>query len=247
MKHRIGKLALALLSSVALASCTQEGDTYAPEFPEGTGQPVGAANVQYAPGPFGVGVGSTINNYTFLGFPNPGVDDEGLETMRMSDLYNPTGEGVFPADSLYRPGEPLPKGVVIANSAGWCYPCMVEAATVMDPVYDDYLEQGGDFMVALEEGIDYEPADEEDLWDWVNATNFPAGLGISSDWKVRWPAFNNPTGTLWPIIGEGAFPAAIVLRTRDMKIVHVEIGAGASSVFEILDAVLDDEPILAGD
>ena len=247
MTKRYGNLALTLLSSAAFVSCTQKGDEYAPDFPEGGGQPVGGASVQYAPGPFGVGVGSTINNYTFLGFPSPGVDDEGLETMKMSDFYNPTGEGVFPADSLYRAGEPLPKAIMIANSAGWCQPCMAEAYSVMDPVYDDYLDQGGEFMVSIEEGVTYEPAVEDDLWEWVNATNFPAGLGVPSDWRVRWPGIINPTGALWPIIGQGAFPGAIVVRTKDMKIANVEIGAGGSSTWNTFDAILNDEPVLPGD
>lgn len=248
-RYLTGVLAVLCAGTV---SCTQEADQYGPTFGGESGELLGQARgttsaVQYAPGPYGVGVGSVINNYSFLGFPQPGEDDDGLETIRMGDFYNPTGEGVYPADSLYRPGEALPKALMIANSAGWCYPCMVEAIGVIDPRYDDDLETGGEYLLSLEEGLEGNDANEDDLWDWVNATNFPSALGVPSGWRVRWPSFINPHGTLWPIIGQGAFPGVIIVRTRDMKIVYVQVGAGGSLVFDTFDAVVDDQPVLPGD
>lgn len=240
--------ALTVIGCGALVSCTQEADQFAEAFPVMSGQARGSAAVQYAPGPYGIGVGSVINNYAFLGFPQPARDDEGLETLRLGDFYNPTGEGVYPDDSTYRPGEPLPKALMIANSAGWCGPCMYEAADVIDPAYDDYLDIGGEFLLSLEVGIENDDATEEDLWDWVNATNFASyGVSVEDGWQVRWPSFINPNGALWPIIGQGAFPGVIIVRTRDMKITYVQVGAGGSAVFNMFDDVIDDQPVLPGD
>jgi len=110
--------------------------------------------------------------------------------------------------------------------------------------------------VSLEEGYEGNDANEDDLRDWMDATNYRPSFyhpawgwtDIPDDFKVAWPGVINPTGTLWPIIGEGAFPGAFVVRTRDMKIAYVEVGAGEDApIWDVFDSVMDDEPVLPGD
>ena len=70
----------------------------------------------YPAGPYGVGVGATLENLAFLGWRDPvasAYDPSKLETVRLSDFYNPDGRSSI-------------KLLWINASAVWCSVCRAE-------------------------------------------------------------------------------------------------------------------------
>ncbi len=237
---------LLSLSVVALLACGQNApvdptgpntpvpDEQAPEF-EGGGQqaPVGA---QVYPGPYGIGVGSVIPNYTFYGYPRASLAKGELTPVTLSDFYNPTGEDVYPDNSPYGAGTKKPKALVLDRSAVWCGPCVHEATNVIPPMRQKYEGNGGEFFVTLDDGPKAGTrATAADLLQWVNRFN------------INYPAVIDPNATLSAIVGYDAYPGNVIIRTKDMKIVHWEAGVPQAAFWSKFEAVLNGEPMLPGD
>ena len=72
----------------------------------------------YPPGPYGRGIGATIENLSFLGWKDPvrsGYDPAALETVSLADFYDPSGTRT--------------KLIVLNASAVWCSVCRAETAS----------------------------------------------------------------------------------------------------------------------
>src|SRR5262245_29653334 len=134
MRHSI----FALLGAIALLGCgakgTGGGETdpggdegqIAPPFPEGSGQE--AANAKpYPDGPYGIGKGSIIANYKFVGYANAMLVKDALQQIELAEFYNPTGDGVYEEGSVMEIGSPKPKALLIDVASVWCGPCNDEA------------------------------------------------------------------------------------------------------------------------
>jgi len=204
------------LVAFGLAGCTEEADVVPPPvFPDGTGQlPRGASAVEYAPAPYGISKGSTIQNFEFVGYPNSTVDNTEMKNIQLADFYNPTGDAVFPEGSPYGAGTPKPKGLLIVVSAVWCSPCNYEADVTLPALYAKYQPNGGEFFLVLADGptpgIPAEPKNLY-LWDKKYAINYPSAL--------------DPSAKLAALFEADAFPANMIVRTSDMKIMDVSAGA----------------------
>lgn len=234
---------LLSLSVVALIACGQNAplepgtpieDELAPEFEGGGQAPVGE---QIYPGPYGIGVGSVIPNYTFYGYPRASLNKAGaLVPVTLSDFYNPTGDGVYPDNSPYGAGLPKPKALVLDRSAVWCPPCVHEASVVIPDKRKEYEGQGGEFFVTLDDGPKQGTrATPADLKGWV--TRF----------EINYPAVIDPNATLSAIVGYDAYPGNVIIRTRDMKIVHWKAGLPDNTFWSKFEAVLNDQPIFPGE
>jgi len=204
------------LVAFGLAGCTQEADVVpVPAFPQGTGQlPRGTAAVDYAPAPYGISKGSTIQNFEFVGFPNSVVDTSALKTIQLADFYNPTGDGVYPEGSPYGAGTPKPKGLLIVVSAVWCSPCNYEADVTLPILYAKYKPNGGQFFLNLADGpTPGIPAESKNLYLW------------DKKYQLDYPSAVDPSSKLAALFEADAFPANMIIRTSDMKIMDVSAGA----------------------
>ena len=111
----------ATAMAFATVGCTTQGeDTVADPFPEGTGQAAPAPEA-YPDTPTGFGEGAIIPNLEFIGYANfMNPANEGVQIVKLSDFYNPTGNEVFPEGSPYGAGTPKPKALNMLISSVWC-------------------------------------------------------------------------------------------------------------------------------
>ncbi|MCC6553031.1 MAG: TlpA family protein disulfide reductase [Polyangiaceae bacterium] len=183
-------------------------------------------------------IGSTITNYKFIGFANAMLLSTAMQEIKMSDFYNPTGVDTFPEGSPYGSNAPKPKALLIDVSSVWCGPCNYEADVVLPVQHAKYKPQGGEFLLQLADGPTPGKAAQPDhLYTWT------------SQYDVDYPAAIDPTYKLGALFEADAFPANMIIRTKDMKIVEVVSGApeADSSFWDIFEAVLNDQPVLPGD
>jgi hypothetical protein len=229
-------LVLTATAASGLLGCAGE-DEAAPPFPEGGGQ-VAADAAAFPAGPYGISIGSTIANYKFIGFANAMVLSNQMQEIKLSDFYNPTGTEMFSADSPYGANTAKPKALLIDVSSVWCGPCNYEAANVLPGKYAQYNPMGGEFLLQLADGpTPGKAADSSHLYDWTSSYN------------VDYPAAIDPTYKLGALFEADAFPANMIIRTSDMKIVEVIAGApeANSSFWTIFEDVLAGRPVLPSD
>ncbi|MHB8875044.1 MAG: TlpA family protein disulfide reductase [Myxococcaceae bacterium] len=209
-------------------------DQYAPEF-LGGGQLGPDGGFAY-PGPYGVGTGSVIPNFQFMGFPRASTDHTALQVMQLADFYNPEGNAVYPAGSPYGAGIEKPRALLVDRSAVWCSPCNYEAKEVLPVERLKYAPLGGEFLVAIDDGpTPGDPAIQADLNGWVTR------------YHIDYPTVLNPNQVLSAIVGVDAYPGHIIVRTKDMKIVTWISGLPDPAFWKLFDDTLAGKPVLAGD
>ena len=224
----MGAVAVLLACGGEVQNPTPPPDELAPEF-EGGGMPVGDTSAY--PGPYGVGVGSVIHNYKFFGYPRAAQDRSTIHEIVLADFHNPTGDAVFPDGSPYGEGVPKPKALILDRSAVWCPPCQYEASEVI-PVARTQYGTDVEFLVTLDDGKNRGTrAVRGDLDYWVTSYN------------IDYPAVMDPTSTLSAIVGVDAYPGNVLVRTKDMKIIHQEAGVPQSAFWGLVDAVIAGQPI----
>lgn len=224
------RLAVAALVAGVAASIITGCDVEVPPFPAGQGQKKAA--ITYPGGPYGVTKSSVITNFTFPGFPAPetGKDPNALVDISLSDFYNPTGDGVYPAGSPYGEGNPKPKALLIDIGAVWCAPCQYEAKVILPPLYEEYKPRGAEFFFDLADGakggVAATPAE---LVTWV------------TKYKSKYPSAHDPDRKLGASFKADAFPVNILIDTRTMVIVDVVAGVPdeGGAFFQSLEALLD--------
>lgn len=218
MKTRL--LALAALASVASVSAGCTEDTVVPEFTE-KGQaeiPAEEQGLPYAPGPYGLAKGSTIANLKFFGLYDPSEYPQEvsnvpvLHPVELAEFYNPDGNGVFPADGDYRPGEPKPLVLWLDISAQWCPPCMEESKTILPADYAKYHDRGLEIVLELIEDTKGNNALPKNLWQWT------------TKYKSAWPSVIDPTRQVDQYFLQSAYPTNILIDTKTMQIIYVIAG-----------------------
>ncbi|MFO0549259.1 MAG: TlpA family protein disulfide reductase [Polyangiaceae bacterium] len=230
---RLGRLARVTLacavaaSTVALAGCDEE----APPFPEGQGQSSNPS-ARYPQGPYGIEKGSVIQNYKFVGFPDPLADKENAVEIQLADFYNPSGDELYEAGSKYGEGTPKPRALLINIAAVWCGPCQFESKEILPEEYEKYRPRGAQFLLELADGPNVgEPAEFSHLVSWT------------TKYKTAWPSAIDPSYKLSALFEADAFPANILIDTSTMEIVSVVAGVPESGddFFKSLDALLEPE------
>ncbi|HVK64874.1 MAG TPA: TlpA disulfide reductase family protein [Polyangium sp.] len=223
-------LVLGLTAAFGLIGCgSDEGDgNVTPGFPDQTGQlPRGSWALPYPAGPFGISKGSIAQNYELIGFPNAKEKiGDGVRFISFAEFYNPTGDGVFPENSVFPAGTPKPKALAIIISASWCGPCQYEAAEVLPGLRAEYNPIGGEFLLALAEGISGSPATPDDLTKWVKK------------FAVDYPSVTDPGGKLAALWESDSFPANIIINTRTMEIVHTYAGPPPATYWKTFEKVI---------
>jgi hypothetical protein len=197
----------------------------------------------YPQGPFGVTAGTIVENYAFLGFPDPQVSTE-LVAMQLGDFYNPhvddpsykpaPGEDddrYYPPGSLYNAGaktpQPKPRALFIDVASVWCAPCNQEAKTELPGRYAKYKPCGGQFLFQLAQGpANGSVATEQNLVAWTTA------------YKVSYPATIDMLNQLAALYGGQTFPDAVIIDTRTMKVETVAMGVPDDSLWSKLESML---------
>lgn len=222
-------LVLGLAVFVGAVGCADDGDQ-TPGFTPKTGQtPRGTEQVAYPAGPYGIAVGSTVPNYEFAGFVNAMESTASMQAISLADFYNPSGSDVYSETSQYGAGKPKPKALLVILSAGWCEPCKQEAATVLPGKYADLHPQGGEFLLTLADGAQYGvTAVGKDLYNWT------------MKFDVSYPAVIDPASQMSAITSQDAFPANVMIRTKDMKIMRSFTSAPDASDWAYFQKIIDD-------
>jgi hypothetical protein len=204
--------ALAALASAGCGSQTSTDDGFEPP-PEQAVPYDASAAADYPAGPYGIEKGSVIDDYEFPGFANPMRLPKELVTIRLSDFYNPTGDGLYPAGGPFPEGQPKPRALLIVMSAVWCGPCQLEAAKTLPDKHEAFAP-GGEFLLVLADsesaGV---AADESDLSGWTNKfdTDYPAVIDPDYDLGQQFP--------------QSSYPANMILDTKTMTILEKITGA----------------------
>ncbi len=240
MRQSTFALTGAIVGAMALMGCNgssgsgggDSGDgTLAPAFPDGTGQQAHGAKA-YPAGPYGVGKGSIIANYKFVGYANAQKINNALQAIELADLYNPTGDGVFEEGSVMEVGAPKPKALLIDVASVWCGPCNYEADQVLPGLYAKYKPLGGEFLLNLADGVTPgTSATTKSLYNWT------------TKYKVDYPATIDPTYKLSALFDQDAYPANMIINLKTMEIVEVIAGApeAGSSFWKKYEQVLNGQ------
>lgn len=170
----------------------------------GTLEPGTGNTVAYPMGPYGRDVGTTIQNFKFTGFMNPlaanyVADETSIVTLRLSDYYNPDGN----------PEKPV--ALLINASARWCPYCQDEAKQSMLH-YHDWRAKGVEFVTAIFENEDSEPAQFTDIEYW------------GAKFKIEYPLVLDPKLSLGAFFDKSAAPFNMIIDTRTMTIAFAEEG-----------------------
>jgi hypothetical protein len=221
------------VGSAGCASPTTNTDTDTsapPPFTDMTGQ----ATTQlpaYPPLPYGLGIGSVVENFEFTGFLTPQTGISSTELVRMSDFYNPHGkdpsyqpaEGeaddrLFPQGTA-KEGQLKPTALLINVGSVWCGPCNHEAEEDLPPKYIRYAPCGGEFLLQLADGpTPGKTATEKNLTNWIKK------------YHVDYPSVIDPAYQLQPLFQAVAYPQNILIDTTTMKIVKVFAGEAVSGL-----------------
>jgi hypothetical protein len=183
--------------------------------------------VAYPVAPYGLGVGSTISDFDFIGYADPGMTTARTQAISLADFYNPHGldtayqpapgaldDRLFPPSSGYAgAGKAKPTVLLIDVASVWCGPCNDESGKVFPQKYARYAPCGGEILLDLHDGeIPRTAATLQDLRDWT------------AQYGVDYPAVVDPAYKLDPLFQADAFPNNIIVDTTTMKIVDVLAG-----------------------
>jgi len=215
---------------VALATgCSQAPP---PAFTDTTGE-AKAAVVEYPAGPYGIGVGSVVANYDFIGYGDATATTATMQALSLADFYNPhahdssyqpaAGEQddrLFPADSGFASaGKPKPTVLLVDIASVWCGPCNDEAGTILPMKHDLYAACGGEFLLDLHDSLTPgTPATPSNLKQWT------------IKYKVGYPAAIDPSDQLDKLFAAQAFPQNMIVDTTTMKVVAVVAGEAVTGV-----------------
>ena len=220
------RLILPLLATWVVTGC-QSGSGDPPSPLDGSGIDVQEG---YPEPPYGTTIGSVIQSFSFDGYVNPaaGIGPDYRVNIELSDLYNPTGEGVHGEGSPFGEGNPLPKALMVNLSAVWCGPCKEEAATILPAEYDELAPRGMELVSVLTDSLEAgNPATFDDLDNWVSL--------YGSDY----PSVIDPDYQLGTLFDTSQYPGNFIIDTRTMTIVEVLVGKPGAGFFGKLDELLD--------
>lgn len=217
----------AAAMALVIGGCSQEAAPV-PGFVDSTGE-AKAAEAAYPAGPYGVGIGSVVPNFSFVGYQNAAAGTSaGMDLIQLADFYNPhahdatyepaAGEEddrLFPATSHYLlAGKAKPTVLLLDVASVWCEPCNEEAHIMLPPLHALYSPCGGEFMLDLHDS---------------NTVGSSATINNLKNWtkeyKVNYPAVIDPEYRLDELFEQSAFPNNTIVDTTTMKVVQIIAGA----------------------
>jgi hypothetical protein len=235
------------LTAFALVGCSSPppAPTPPPAFnPGATAQPAPAPQAAYPAGPYGVGVGSTVENLSFIGYANPVTSTKVMQEISVADFYNPHGrdktyqpaspaedDRLFPAGSQYGAGKSKPTVIAVDVASVWCGPCNAEARCSLPVRQQWYSACGGGLFLQLQDGPTVgTAATPKNLVNWAQ-----------KEYKEEFPVAIDPAERiLSTIASQEAFPQNFILDTTNMKIVALVAGVPDATYWSSYEALLTD-------
>jgi hypothetical protein len=210
--------------AVMVTGCSESAPPTPPAFVGSTGEV--RTEVRYPPSPYGVSIGTVIQDFDFVGYANASSSTATTQAISLGDFYNPHGldasyqpgpagdERLFPSGSQYGAGQLKPTVLLIDVACVWCAPCNEEAQTILPALHALYEPCGGQFFLDLHDsGTPGTPATVKNLQTWTKR------------YKVDFPSAIDPSFKLDPLFVQAAFPQNFVIDTTTMKIVTAIAGA----------------------
>jgi len=163
---------------------------------------------EYPAGPYGTGLGATLEDFSFLGWHDPVAaeyDASKLETVSLSEYYDPDGsKGI--------------KLIWINASAVWCSVCRTEMKDIKNNgVNAQFKPKGVQMLVTLFEDNRSGPAKPSDLHNW----------GVLPDHSIDFPLVLDPGFKLGAFFTSDATPLNMLVDARTMKVVSATMGYSA--------------------
>tara|TARA_R100000008_G_scaffold21543_1_gene11329 strand:+ start:9318 stop:10145 length:828 start_codon:yes stop_codon:yes gene_type:complete len=183
--------------------------------------------LSYPPGPYSLNKFHIVPNMTFY---EPWKD----EWIELGDFYK--SEKV--------------KALVIVSSAGWCGPCLMEAAALVS-IYEEYAPDGLEIIYTL--GNANIPGDVpfDTTHGDTNSAGFAADLYFMESWKhmaeteagqaIPYSFYADPKREFLPYAPNHAWPFSILVTTKDMGIRLVEEGYWSALIENKINMVLYNE------
>ncbi|HYJ08248.1 MAG TPA: hypothetical protein VEX18_04550 [Polyangiaceae bacterium] len=172
----------------------------------------------YPAGPYGVGLGSTLEDFAFLGWRDPVTSEydlERMETVRLSEFYNPDGRSDV-------------KLIWINASAVWCTVCRAEMRDInIQDIKGTMGPKGLQLIETLFEDNDSLPAKPLDLQKW----------GQVVDHSIDFPLLLDPGFKLGAFFTSDATPLNMLVDARTMRILDATMGY-SSDYWERVDEYL---------
>jgi hypothetical protein len=183
----------------------------------------GYQKVEYPPGPYGVGVDATLENFGFMGWRDPvaaGYDETKLEQIHLAEFYNPNGRTNT-------------KLIWINASAVWCSVCRTEMADIRDnQVHASFGPRGVQMIVTLFEDKNSGPARPLDLHNWGSTKP-----GFSLDFTL----LLDPGFKLGSFFTSDATPLNMLVDAKTMRVIDAQMGYSAD-YWQRVDAFLAKIP-----
>ncbi len=205
--------ACTLVRRAVLAGC----GTNRPEIPaellgnSGDGSLAGGCdNPSYPGGPFGTDPGATVVNTCFRGWANPGDGDH--TDAALVDV----GFGAF-----YDPTHKKYELLLVNTAALWCAACKAEHQTLGER-YTELAPHGLALLGALFQDNAFEPADTQDLAQWV------------ATFDVKFPMVLDPDYQLGAYASADASPLNLLLDARTMRIMERWVGDQSSVMWPLI-------------
>jgi hypothetical protein len=159
----------------------------------------------YPAGPYGTGVGATLENFAFLGWRDPvasGYDVNKLEQVRLGEFYNPDGRSNI-------------RVIWINASAVWCTVCRSELKEINDRgVYEAFAPRGLAMIETLFEDNSSRPATPLDLKRWGE---LPAH-------SIEFPLLLDPGFKLGTFFTSDATPLNMLVDASTMRVIDATMG-----------------------
>ncbi len=159
----------------------------------------------YPAGPYGTGVGATLENFSFLGWRDPvaaAYDVTKLERVRLGEFYNPDGRSNV-------------RLIWINASAVWCSVCRSELKDINQRgIYESFGPRGVQMIETLFEDNDSGPATPLDLKRWGEA---PAH-------QIEFPLLLDPGFKLGAFFTSDATPLNMLVDARTMRVIEATMG-----------------------
>jgi peroxiredoxin len=152
---------------------------------------------EYPEGPYGIHVGQTFPDFALEGYR----DGKGAwTTLRLRDLYDPTGEKGLTA-------------IYLSLGAAWCPGCQAEANS-LPAKYPSYRKKGARFFSVLLQAADHSPATQTTVDQWLARYPIDYDIAADGDFSVF------PAGSS----GSIGLPYDMAIDPRTMKITYVKSG-----------------------
>jgi thiol-disulfide isomerase/thioredoxin len=139
------------------------------------------------------------------------------------------------------------KALFIVSSAGWCGPCLMEAAALIG-IYEKYHEDGLEIIYTL--GNTNVPGDVpfETSYDKPDSADFSSDVQFMENWKhmasteagkyFNYPIYADPKREFLPYKPNHAWPLSMLVTTKDMGVRLVEEGFWSALVENKIEMVL---------